>query len=174
MLRSGARRYDPRPVIAERRRNRHIAWLLLFVLAALIAYGGVAVAQPYCNCVPWYELLLPPTPGLALIVVIALGLATLGVVGALGVLPRAQLGGSKIKWSLGVSAFVWIPVVIIGSGLLLSQKSGAPNPFLSNREVGLVLLIAAITGFVVSSFVLWLVAYLGDVVRHGISGRPMK
>jgi len=154
-------------VVAERRRNRHLAWLLIVVPAGLVAYGGVAVSQPYCNCIPWYELLWPPSPALALTVVIALGLASLGVAGALGVLPRAQLGGSKIKWSLGISAFVWIPVAIIGSALLLGQKSGAPNPFLSNREVGLVSLIAAITGFVVSSFVLWLVAYLWDVVRHG-------
>ncbi len=151
---------------AQRARNRHIAWLLLIVPAGLITYVGVAASQPYCNCLPWYEVMVPPGPALAIVLFFAVALTSVGFAGALGLLPRAHLRGAKTSWSLGVSAFVWIPVLLVGCGLLLKPESGAPNPFLSNWIVGILFIGAAVGGFLVSSFAIWLVCYLVDAARH--------
>jgi hypothetical protein len=142
----------------------------LVVPAGLIAYGGFVAAQPYCQCVEWYTLLLPPSPGLAVAMVLALALAAIGILGAYGVLPRGLARGAKVRWSLGIAAFAWVPVLLYGCGVFLTPSSGAPNPFLSNSMVGILLLAASVAGFLALSFVLWLLSYLLDTVRHAKTG----
>ena len=158
-------------VAAERAKNRHLAWLLLVPLGALIAVLATAAAQPMCRCEQLYDVVLPPSPGLSVILILAAGMAGAGIAGAYGLLPRALLAGSKVRWTGGLSALAWVPALAFGCGLSAGPGSAAPNSTLFSPQFGPLILGVALAGFLLTWFVFWLACYLVDCVRHASAGK---
>ena len=77
--------------------------------------------------------------------------------------------GGKIKWALGGSAAIWAIPLLLSLWVAMSPASGAPNPIGSNSQIGTLLGVFVVGGFVVTVVVLWLVFFVADLVRHSRS-----
>jgi hypothetical protein len=77
--------------------------------------------------------------------------------------------GVKVKWALGASAVLWFIPLLFSCMLILSPSSGAPNPLGSMSHYGMILALIAAGGFLVTAFVLWLLLFVVDALRHATS-----
>ena len=77
--------------------------------------------------------------------------------------------GGKIKWALGGSLAIWAIPLLLSLWVAFSPASGAPNPMGSNSQIGTLLGVVVVGGFLVTAVVLWLVFFFADLVRHAAS-----
>lgn len=131
------------------------------------------MARPCCEKVEWYSVLLPPQPALAVVIVVALGLGTIGIAGAFGLLPTALVGGAKVRWALWSAGLPWAVYLAGCSILTINQSQPGTNPiFRTNLGdlPGVVLISAA--GFAVTASVVWFVLFMADVIGHALRRAP--
>ena len=79
-------------------------------------------------------------------------------------------GGAKVKWSLAASGLLWVIPLFIACQVAVTP-SVPEHPMGSNAEWGQLYMRLVAAGFLLSAFVFWLLAFIGDAIRHALS-RP--
>jgi len=109
----------------------------------------------------WLAALSEPSPSFIVALTASAVILAIGVVGFLGVLPTALVGGRKVKWAIGLGALLTlVPAAILFIRIMQSPTGTMADGF----AVIFVGLLAF--GFIPVTLLVWIAMFVGDVVRH--------